>query len=86
MLRRYLREDKNIVQVIDCEFIEKWSDRIIDNRLEGYGRVSQPKGHSKVLKVPIAYTKRRLPFVTFLNADIGIYVWKIKAYEDTYAC
>jgi len=36
--------------------------------------------------VPVAYTKRRLLLVTFLNADIGIYIWKIKAYKDTYAC
>jgi hypothetical protein len=58
---------------------------MIDDRLEGYRRISQPKGHSKVLKVPVAYTKRYLLFVTFLNADIGIYVWKIKAYKDIYA-
>jgi len=58
---------------------------MIDDRLEGYRRVSQPKGHSEILKVPVVYTKRRLPLVTFLDADIGIYVWKIKAYEDIYA-
>ena len=86
MLYRYLREDKNIIQVTDYELVEKRSDYIIDNRLEGYRHISQPKGHSEVLKVPVAYAKRCLPFVTFLNADIGIYVWKIKAYEDIYAC
>jgi hypothetical protein len=59
---------------------------VIDNRLEGYGRVSQPKGYSEVLKVPVVYTKRRLPLVTFLDTDIGIYVWKIKACKDTYTC
>ena len=86
MLRRYLGEDKNIIQVIDCELVEKRSDRVIDNRLEGYGRISQPKEYSKILKVPVAYTKRRLLLVTFLNTDIGIRVWKIKVYEDIYAC
>jgi len=30
--------------------------------------------------------KRRLPLVTFLDADIGICIWKIKAYKDVYAC
>jgi len=36
--------------------------------------------------VPIAYIKRCLLFVTFFNMDIGIYVWKIKAYKDIRAC
>ena len=86
MLRRYLREDENVIQVTECELVEKRSDRVIDDCLEGYRRVSQPKGHSKVLKVPVAYTKCRLPFVTFLNTDVGIYIWKIKAYKDIHAC
>jgi len=59
---------------------------MIDDRLEGYGYVSQPKGYSKVLKVPVAYVKRCLLFVTFLDTDIGIYIWKIKAYKDIHAC
>ena len=72
VLRRCLREDENIIQITDYELVEKRSDRIIDDRLEGYRRVSQPKGHSEILKVPVVYTKRRLPLVTFLDTDIGL--------------
>ena len=31
MLYRYLREDKNVIQVIDYKLIEKRSDRIIND-------------------------------------------------------
>jgi hypothetical protein len=60
-------------------------DRIINDRLEGYGYVSQPEGHNIVLEVPVISAKCYLLFVSLLNIDIGVYSRKIKVYKDIYA-
>ena len=86
MFYKSFGEDKDIVQVTDCELVEKRSDRMVDDRLEGSRYVGQPKGHNIVLEVPVAYPERRLPLVSFFNTDIGIYSREIETRKDTYTC
>ena len=45
---------------------------MVDNRLEGRRRVSQPEGHNLVLEVPVSRAKSRLPFVSLLNTNVGV--------------
>ena len=68
-------EDKNVVYVIDYEFVEEWSDRVINSLLEGCQRIRQPEGHDTVLKVPVASAKRGLLFVSLLNTNVGVHGW-----------
>ena len=79
-------EDKDIIQVTDYELVEKRSDYIVNDRLEGSRYVSQPKGYNTVLEVPIAYPERYLLLVSLFNTDIGVHSRKIETHEDIYAC
>ena len=86
MFCKSFREDKDIVQVIDCELVEKRSDCIVNDRLEGSRYVSQPKGYNIILEVPVVYPERYLLLVSFFNTDIGVRSREIETYEDTRAC
>jgi hypothetical protein len=53
MFFEYFREDKNVVQVANREFVKEGLYRIVNNRLESGGRICQSKWYNEVFKVPI---------------------------------
>ena len=57
---------------------------MVDNRLEGRKRVGQPEGHDLVLEVPVSRAKGRLPFVSLLDANVGVRGRKVETRKVSY--
>ena len=62
------REYEYIVQVSEGEYIEIFSDRVVDQFLKGSWCVSQAEGHDLVFVVSKPSSEGRFPFFAFLYA------------------
>jgi hypothetical protein len=59
--------NKNIVQIGDTEFVEKFVQDIIDVRLEDCWSVAEIKGHDQIFKVIVSDAESCFVFVVFSN-------------------
>ena len=81
-----LREDEDVVEITHCEPVQEWMDCVVHDGLECRRRIRQAERHHEVLEMPMTSAKCRLPFVPFLDADVGVCGRKVEACEVSCAC
>ena len=79
---RVLRVDKDVVKVRETDDIQEVSKGIVDVPLEGCRSIRESKGEDDVLKMTVAGSEGRLPFMPGLNPNEVIGLPDVKFTED----
>ena len=72
-----LRKDQNIIQVYNIEVVYQSLKGLINIGLEGYRGIYKAYRYNYEFVVSIISVESRLPFVTYLDSKVVIYVLKV---------